>query len=119
MRRASRFEGGIGAIIGIALRFAFLDLAQQRVEACVVLVDRKADAGKFGEEIGFAGLVGNQHAAAVADAFRRHMLIGLGLLDDGRGMDAGLGGEGAPADIGRLAHWGCGSAARQKRAIHG
>ena len=31
------------------------------------------------------------------------MLIGLRLLDDGRGMDAGLGGKGAVADIGRLA----------------
>ena len=57
---------------------------------------------EFGEQVGLAGLIGDQHAAAVAHRLRRHVLIGLGFLHDGRGMDAGLGGKGALADIGRL-----------------
>ena len=57
---------------------------------------------ELGKEIGFSGLIGDQHAAAVAHGFRLHMLVGFRLLDDGRGMNAGLGGKGALADIGRL-----------------
>ena len=41
--------------------------------------------------------------AAVADLVRLDMLVGPRVLGDRRGMDAGLGGEGAGADIGRLA----------------
>ena len=104
-KRAPRqqLEGGIRAVIGIALGLALLHLAQQRVEARVVLGDVDADALQFGQQVRLAGLVGDQHLAAVAHRLGRHVLVGLGLLHDGRGMDAGLGGEGALAHIGRLA----------------
>ena len=48
------------------------------------------------------GLLRHQHLALVADRFRRDVLVGRRLLGDGGGMDAGLGGEGAFADIGRV-----------------
>ena len=40
---------------------------------------------------------------AVADALGRHVLVGARVLQHGRGVDAGLGGEGGGADIGRMA----------------
>ena len=39
----------------------------------------------------------------VADALGRDVLVRLRLLEDGGGVDAGLGGEGAVADVGRVA----------------
>ena len=49
-----------------------------------------------------ARLLRHQQAALVADAFGRHVLVGLRLLQDGRGMNAGLGRERALADVGRM-----------------
>ena len=63
----------------------------------------QADALELGQHVGLAGLLRHQHAAAVADRFRRDVLVGRRVLGDGGGMNAGLGGEGAFADIGRVA----------------
>ena len=48
-------------------------------------------------------LLRDQQVPLVADAFGRDVLVGLRLLDDGRGVDAGLGRERAFADVGRVA----------------
>ena len=63
----------------------------------------KPDAIELRQHVGAAGLIGDQKLAAVADALRRDVLVGRGLLHDRGGMDAGLGGERAFADIGRVA----------------
>ena len=63
----------------------------------------KPDAVEFGQQVRAAGLVGHQQLALVADALRRDVLVGRRVLDDRGGVDAGLGGERAFADIGRMA----------------
>ena len=95
-------EGGAGALIGIADRLPLLDLAEERVEAAVVPLDAEPQAGELGNNIGLPRLVGDEEVAPVADRLRRDVLVGPRVLDDGRGVDAGLGGEGARPDIGRL-----------------
>ncbi len=104
VQRAPRqqLEARIGALIGVALGLALLDQRNQRVEPVVVLRHLDAAALQLGDEIGLAALVGDHDLAAVADRFRRHVLVGRRLLGQRRGMDAGLGGEGRQPDIGRL-----------------
>ena len=72
-----KLEAGVGALIGIALRLALLDDRDQRVEPVVVLGHLDAAPLQLGDEIGLAALVGDHDPAAVADRFRRHVLIGL------------------------------------------
>ena len=69
----------------------------------VVLVDLEADALELRQHVGSSRLIRHQKLAPVADAIGRYMLVGRGLLHDGGGVDAGLGREGALADIGRVA----------------
>ena len=68
-------------------------------------VEVDAEARQFRDQIGAPRLIGNQHATHVADAFRRHMFVGSRIGENRRGVNAGLGGEGAGADIGRMAVW--------------
>ncbi|WP_424363945.1 hypothetical protein [Methylocystis parvus] len=70
-------EGGVGAFVGVALRLFFLDLVQQAPEARIVPVERDAEARELGDDIRFPRLVGDEHATPIADAFWRHMLIGV------------------------------------------
>ena len=95
-------ERGVGALIGVAHGLALLHLVEQARHARVVAMDLDAEALQLGQDVGAAGLVGDQQQAAVADRLRRHVLVGARVLDHGRGMDAGLGGEGRGADIGRM-----------------
>ena len=97
-----KLERRIGGFIGIADRLAVFHFVEQPHHARIVLVDDKSDALELREHIGAARLIGNQNLAPVADALRRDMLVGRRLLKDRRGMDAGFGGEGAFADIGRM-----------------
>ena len=97
-----QLEGGVRALVGIAHRLARLHLVEQLRHARIVAPDRHAQPLQLVEQVRLAGLVGDQHAAAVADAFRLHVLVGGRLLEDGRRMDAGLGGERRLADVGRL-----------------
>ena len=85
------------------MRLALLDLVEQAGDARIVLVDLEADAVELGQHVRAAGLVGDQELAPVADRLGRDVLVGRGILHDRGGMDAGLGGEGALADIGRVA----------------
>ena len=98
-----QLERRVRRLVGIADRLALLDLVEQAGDALVVLVDLEPDALELGQHVGAAGLVGDQKLAAVADRLGRDMLVGGGVLDDRRGVDAGLGGEGALADVGRVA----------------
>ena len=98
-----KLERCVGGFIGVADRLAVFDLVEQADDARIVLVDDKPDALELGEHVGAAGLIGDQQLAPVADRFRRDVLVGRRLLHDRRRMDAGLGGEGAFADIGRVA----------------
>ena len=102
MASGQQFETGFRRFIGKALGLALLDDGNQRVECGIVLFDLDALAVQFGDEVRLAALVGDHQAAAVADAFGINMLIGIGCLEDCRGMDTGLGGKSRRADIGRL-----------------
>src|SRR5581483_7334489 len=79
------------------------DHVEKLRDARIVLGDLDADALELGEHVGAAALIGNEELAAIADAVRRYVLIGRRILDDRRGVDAGLGGKRALADIGRVA----------------
>ena len=92
----------VGAFERIALGLLVLDLVEQPAEARVALVELDADTVELGEHIRLAGLIGNQHAAPIADAFGHHMLISAWVLQDGGSVDAGLGGEGGSAHEGRV-----------------
>src|SRR6516165_5268276 len=98
-----QLEGGIGRLVGIAHRLAFLDDIEQPGDARIVLVDRNADAVEFREYVGAPRLVRYQELAPVADRLRSYMFVGRGVLHDGRRVDARLGRKRALAHIGRVA----------------
>ena len=58
---------------------------------------------QLGEDVGAAALVRDEELARVADRLRLDMLVGARVLQHRRGVDAGLGGEGAGPDEGRVA----------------
>ncbi len=97
-----KLEARIRALIGIAGRLALLDHRDQLVELRIILADHDAAPLQGIEEVGLAALVGHHHLAVIADQMRLHMLIGAGVLQQRRGMDAGLGGKGGGTDIGQL-----------------
>ena len=80
-----------------------LHLVEEAVDALVIFLSGDADAFQLGEHVRFAGLIGNQKLAAVANRLRRDMLVGRRLLHDGRRVDAGLGRKRAFPDIGGVA----------------
>jgi hypothetical protein len=96
-----KFEARIRAFIGIAGGLALLDDGDQLVELRIILADRDATPLERIDEVRLAALVGDHHLAEIAD-LSGDMLIGARILEQRRGMDAGLGGESRGADIGRL-----------------
>ena len=55
-----QLEGGVRRLIGIAWRLALLHLVEQPADARIVLRHGDADAVELGEDIGAAGLVGDE-----------------------------------------------------------
>ena len=97
-----QLEGGLRRLVGVAGGLARLHLVEQRRDARVVLLDGDAEPLDGCEDARLARLLRHQQVPAVADALGRHVLVGRRLLDDGRGVDAGLGRERALADVGRM-----------------
>ena len=114
-----QLEGGFGRLIGIAHRLALLHLLEQARDARIVLRHGDADALELGEDVGAAGLVGDQQLAPVADRLGRHMLVGARVLLHGRDMDAAFMGEGRLRRHKARAGSARGSASRRERARHG
>ena len=79
---SQQLERGIGPFVGVAVGLTFFDLIEQRRDPCILTVNRDADAFQFGDDVRLAGLVGDQHAAAIADAFRRNVLVGLRFFEN-------------------------------------
>jgi hypothetical protein len=89
-----------GPLVCVAGRLPLLDLAKHPVEAWIGSRDRNPEALEFGDEVRLAGLLRHQHMAAVADDGGIDVLVGPRVLEDGRRVDASLGGERRGADIG-------------------
>ena len=104
-QRAPRqqFERRFGAVIGVAQEFALLHVFQQTRQAAVARVDIDAGFGEAHEQARFSRLIGDENAALVADAFRRHVLVGARVFLHGGGMKPALVREGRRPDIGRVA----------------
>jgi hypothetical protein len=87
-------------LIGIPVGLALLDFGEQLVEPdhpC----DRDAGALER-HQVGLAAPVRKPAPCAHCRRFQADMLVGFRILQDGRGMDAGLGGKSRGADIRRL-----------------
>ena len=97
-----QIERGVGGFVGVAGGLPLLQLLDQPRQLRIALLVGDAGAVELGDDVGAAGLVGHQHLAVIADQFRQHMLVGLRILQHRGGMNAGLGDEGALADIGRM-----------------
>ena len=111
-----KLERGVGALIGVALRLALLDLGEQPVEARVGAVEAEPERSSSAMRFERPAWSETMTRRRLPTASGLHVLVGLRRLQDRRGMDAGLGGEGGGADIGRLAVRARGSTARRRRA---
>ena len=97
--QCQKLEARIGPFIGIARGLPLLDHRDQRIELRIVLGNGDAATLELVEEIRLAALVGHHDLAEIADTFGLDMFVGLRILEQCRGVDAGLGGEGRAADI--------------------
>ena len=97
-----KLETRLGAVIGIAFEFAGFDQIDQRLDLRIVSIDGKTHLPEARHDIRAAGLIGHHHVTAVADHFRRDVLVAARILFDRRNMQPALVGEGGFADIGRV-----------------
>ena len=114
-----QLEGGLGRLIGVAVRLALLHLLEKPRDPRVVLGNGDADALELGKDVGASGLVGDEELAPVADRLGRHMLVGARVLLHGRNMDAAFMREGRlPRHKGRAGR-ARGSTSHRERARRG
>jgi hypothetical protein len=95
-----QLEGGVGDLEGIAAVLQLLDPVEDAGPEGGVGVQVEAELARLGQDVGAAGQLRDQHPGLVADPARVDVAVGVGPAGDGRGVQAGLGGEGGRADIG-------------------
>ena len=95
-----QFEGAFGGFEFVAFVLHLLDALQQFAAGVLVEAVGEAVLLELVEDVAAAGEVADQDALAVADGFRRDVLVGGGVLEDGADVHAALVGEGALADEG-------------------
>src|SRR4029453_12118155 len=97
-----QLEGGVGDLEGVAAVLQLLDPVQDPGPEGWVGVQVETQLARLGEHVGAAGELGDQHPGLVADPAGVDVAVGVGPAGDGRGVQAGLGGEGGRAHV-RLA----------------
>ena len=97
-----QLEARLGAVVGVAVEFALLDLLDEARQQRMVGVDVHADVGHQRQHVGASRLVGDDDVAPVADQLGRNVLVGTRVLLHRRDVQAALVREGGIADVGRV-----------------